>query len=76
MKQNHAYTVHYRMSFADTVRFVCVLASSKQEAYDKAVYEAIPKEYAGFYPYSAWVSSVTYNNGNERKFNTFEGLPY
>lgn len=76
MKHNNVYTVYYRMSFADPARFICVLASNKAEAYDKAVYEAIPKEYAGIIPYSAWVSSVTYNNGNERRFNTFEGLPY
>jgi len=64
------------MSFADPVRRIVVLASSKAEAYDKAVYEAIPKEYAGFHPYSTWVSSVTYNNGNCLKFKTHEGMPY
>ena len=47
------------------------LAGSKAEAYDKVVYEILPEV-----PYSAWVSSVTYNNGNYREFNTHEGMPY
>lgn len=52
-----------------------VAASSKADAYDKAVYELIPAA-EGELPYSAWVVSVTYNNGNYKTFNTFEGNPY
>ena len=50
-------------------------ASNKADAYDKAVYELIPEKH-GTYPYSAWVYSVTYNNGNQKFFNTCEGLAY
>lgn len=39
------------------------------------MFEEIPKR-EGSNPYSAWVKSVTYNNGNYRTFNTFEGEPY
>lgn len=71
-KNNHAYTVRYHMyQHEKEVHMVCVPAASKEEAYDKAVYEVLPEV-----PYSAWVSSVTYNNGNSRYFNTFEGKPY
>lgn len=70
-KVNHAYCVHYKNYSADEVHLIDVLASNKVEAYDKAVYEMLPEP-----PYSAWVSSVTYNNGNYRRFNTFEGKPY
>ena len=49
-----------------------LLANNKEEAYEKAFYEAIP-EREGEMPYSAWVSSVTYQNGNVRYFNTSEG---
>ena len=71
MKHNHVYCVHYKNHSADEVHLIDVLASSKAEAYDKAVYEKLPEM-----PYSAWVSSVTYNNGNYRTFNTHEGNPY
>lgn len=71
MRVNHAYHVKYRMHSADDVHGIDVLASNKADAYDKAVYEALPE-----LPYSAWVHSVTYNNGNYRTFNTFEGNPY
>lgn len=75
MKRNHAYCVHYKLHSADDVKRIDFLASSKVEAYDKAVYELIPEK-EGEPPYSAWVHSVTYNNGNYKVFNTFEGNPY
>ena len=74
MRTNHAYYVSYKMFNVDRVRGIDVLASSKAEAYDMAVYTLIPQK-EGEPPYSAWVKSVTYNNGNYRQFNTFEGKP-
>ena len=70
-----AYFVKYRMSLYGDVRGVGLLAKSKTDAYDKAVYEEIPQK-EGCIPYSAWVYSVTYNNGNCTRFNTHEGKPY
>lgn len=68
-----AYYVEYRIG--QEVKGIDVLAKNKFDAYDKAVYELIPKR-EGEMPYAAWVCSVTYNNGNYRRFNTCEGLPY
>ena len=68
-----AYTVEYRTT--NEVKRISFLAKNKFDAYDKAVYELIPKK-EGEMPYSAWVYSVTYQNGNCRYFNTFEGNPY
>ena len=70
-----AYTVEYKLTSADEVRHISLLADSKEDAYDRAVYEDIPKR-EGEAPYSAWVFSVTYGNGNYKLFNTFEGKPY
>lgn len=70
-----AYTVHYKLYDVDEPKWICVIASSKAEAYNTAVYEAIPAKEKTT-PYSAWVSSVTYNNGKYKTFNTFEGNPY
>ncbi len=75
MKKNHAYYVRYKLYGCGEEYGIDVLASSKEEAYDKAVYELIPK-IDGESPYSAWVSSVTYNNGKCHHFNTCEGLAY
>lgn len=75
MKVNKVYTVKYRISEWSDENYICVLASSKAEAYDKAVYEDLPRTF-GTHPYSAWVSGVTYGNGNYKTFNTCEGLPY
>lgn len=66
------YRVEYNLMGRKAVD---VIAKSKYEAWDKAVYEVIPK-IEGELPYSAWVASVTYQNGNYRTFNTFEGNPY
>ena len=66
-----AYAVRYRMIGSEEKQ-IDLLANNKEEAYEKAFYEAIP-EREGEMPYSAWVSSVTYQNGNVRYFNTSEG---
>ena len=70
-----AYYVRYKMYSADEVHWIQSPAENKLDAYEKAVYTLIPEK-EGSIPYSAWVSSVTYNNGNYREFNTFEGNPY
>lgn len=75
MKHNNAYYIKYRLYQWGEVKGVDLLASNKAEAYDKAVFEAIPAKESTT-PYSAWVYSVTYNNGNYRTFNTCEGNPY
>lgn len=69
-----AYAVRYRMIGSEE-KLIDLLANNKKEAYEKAFYEAIP-EREGEMPYSAWVSSVTYQNGNVRYFNTSEGNAY
>lgn len=71
MRVNRTYHVKYRMYSADSEHGIDVLASSKADAYDKAVYDVLPEV-----PYSAWVYSVTYDNGYYKRFNTFEGNPY
>lgn len=69
------YHVRYRLFQWSEEEGIDVLANNKEEAYDKAVYETIyDKE--EWLPYSAWVESVTYNNGNYRTFNTSEGNAY
>ena len=70
-----SYCVHYRMHSAAQENAIFVLAANKAEAYDKAAFEAIPQK-EGEHPYSVWVVSVTYNNGNYHRFNTCEGLAY
>lgn len=70
-----AYTVHYTMHQLGEVREVSFLAENKREAYYAAYFEAIPKQ-EGTMPYSAWVHSVTSQNGNYHTFNNFEGKPY
>ena len=71
----NVYTVEYKLYSADEVKYICLIAENKADAWDRAVYEKIPSE-TGDFPYSAWVASVTYQNGNYRRFNTFEGNPY
>ena len=75
MRGSNAYTVCYKLYFADHEHKISLLAVNKVDAYNKAVYEAIPAK-EGTQPYSAWVVSVTYQNGNYKTFNTFEGKPY
>lgn len=75
-KRTHTYHIEYYLNGAfEMPRSVCVVASSKAEAWDKAVYEIIPEK-EGRHPYGAWVASVTYANGNHKEFRTFCGNPY
>ena len=75
MKRNHAYWVEFcEYKFAEP-KGIDVLAANKYEAYMTATYEEIPKRF-GVTPYSAWVRSVTYNNGKHRVFHHFEGNPF
>ena len=74
MTRNHTYTIYYKPEFGE-VKKVDVIAKSKANAYDIAFYEVIPS-LEGTTPYSAWVDSVTYQNGNVRYFNTCEGNAY
>ena len=69
------YTVEYTMTWSNEIRDIEVLASNKEDAYDRAVYEEIPAK-EGEHAYSAWVDSVVFANGNRRWFNTHEGKPY
>ncbi len=75
MRRSHAYWVKYKAFSTGEIKGIDVLAASKAEAYEKAVYEEIPKRESEL-PYSAWVDNVTYNNGNQRFFNTSEGNAY
>lgn len=70
------YTVAYKFYKFDITRHIVVLADTKAEAYERAYWEKIPNAWKGEFPYSAWVESVTYQNGNQRFFNTLEGKPY
>lgn len=63
---NH-YTVTYFMRRTTPEEWIAVPARNKMEAYQKAVYEAIPAK-EGELPYEAHVSSVTYQNGNVKYF--------
>lgn len=70
-----SYYVKYRLYGVGELKGIDVLANSKADAYDRAVFEEIPKR-DGETPYSAWVHSVTYNNGKYHLFNTSEGNAY
>ena len=75
-KRRNVYTVHYIIAWsADGEKMIDVVASSKEEAYDIAAFEEIPKR-EGTLPYGAWVSSVTYQNGRCHYFNTSCGNAY
>lgn len=70
MAHRNVYTVGFR--FIDSWDLqVSVSAGSKKEAWNTAVYETIPNNF-GELPYAAWVESVTYQNGNYKKFVPFE----
>ena len=70
------YCVKYKMNGSwDKEKSICIIANNKAQAYDIAIYEIIP-EVDLYYPYSAWVESVTYSNDNVKYFNTSEGNPY
>ena len=69
------YVIEYRMNRNGKVKSIEILANNKIDARAIALFEEIPsKEHDQ--PYSAWVASVIYNNGNQKEFNTFEGNPY
>lgn len=71
-----AYCVRYLVNGTyETEKIIQVPARNKAEAYEIATYDLIPKK-EGKVPYASWVSSVTYNNGNVRYFNTCDGLAY
>lgn len=70
-----AYWIKYRAWQCATEKGIQVIAQNKADAYERAMYEEIPKV-EGTAPYSCWVASVTCNNGNHKYFNTFEGKPY
>lgn len=69
------YCINYKTHNTNEVKSIQVLAENKEDAYDRAVYEIIPQIECEL-PYSAWVDSVVYKNGNRKMFNTFEGKPY
>lgn len=75
MKRRNVYTVSYRVWSSGEVKRIHVIASSKAEAFDVAIYEAIPQK-EGKHPYSAYVDNVTFQNGNVHYFNTSEGNAY
>lgn len=75
MKRRNVYTVAFTEEAWSVHKEISVIAGSKAEAYDIAVYEEIPNV-IGRLPYGAWVVSVTYQNGNQKFFNTCEGLAY
>jgi hypothetical protein len=66
-----AYTVEYKEHSAGDVKSISILANSKQDAWERAVFDLVSPA-----PYSAWVAGVTYQNGNYKAFNAFEGKPY
>ena len=71
---NNIYRVAYKLEQYSQENEIDILAPNKYQALIKAQYEAIPSK-EGQHSYAAWVVSVTYQNGNYRKFNTFEGKP-
>lgn len=72
-KNRYVYVVEYRMTEHSDVESVRVIASSKWEAYDIAMYEKIPEIHA-YSPYSAWVYAIQYNNGNYRVIAKSESM--
>ena len=70
------YTVEYKLWSTGETKKIFVSAKNRFEAYMKAYYESIPNENSGELPYSAWVSAVTYQNGNYKTFDTHEGRPF
>lgn len=68
--RRNPYTVCFKEYSADQVHEAQVIATSKEDAY-RAFQDA-----TGWKMYSAWVQSVTYQNGKCKYFNAFEGMPY
>lgn len=76
MKKRFTYHVCYLLDgIYSEEKEIDVIASSKFEAYDLATYEKIPAK-EGRIPYGSYVSSVTYANGNYKRFNNHIGDPY
>lgn len=69
------YTVEYREYWSGEVKKISLPARNKEDAYIKATFGLIPEK-EGSVPYSSWVYSVTYNNGNEKFFTNHEGNAY
>ena len=63
---SRAYWVKYRMYRHSEESGIDLLAKSKEDAYYKAIGKIEEKE--GETPYSAWVYSVTYQNGKHQLF--------
>ena len=63
-----AYTVDYTMTQYGEEKQICFLAENKEDAFDKAIFEEIPKA-EGRCPYMVRVVGVTYQNGNYKRFN-------
>ena len=72
---SHAYWVKYRTYRHEDEKGIDVLAVTKEDAYYKALDKIEEKE--GQPPYSAWVYSVTYQNGRHQLFkDTNEQNPF
>lgn len=69
------YIVRYRMNRGGKVKEIEIPANSKVDARAIALFEAIPSTEHNP-PYSAWVASVTFDNGNHKEFDTNEYKPY
>lgn len=67
MKTSKAYWVEYRMYQHSETKGVMVTATNKEEARYKALYDVIPS-LESHSPYCLWVASVTYQNGNYKRF--------
>ena len=67
------YCVQYLLSQFGEQKEIHVSAKTRPDAYEKAVYEEIPRV-EGESPYSAWVYSVSYKNGNTRVLKPDEDI--
>lgn len=74
-ERSRKYTIRYRVYQNGPECVLTIDAANCFDAYDRAVYEAVPA-LEGECPYSAWVESTTLKNGKIKLFNTFEGKPY
>lgn len=70
------YLVKYKMYSADDEKNIYVRANGKEDAYETAVYSAIPEKENDEFPYSAWVYGFETKEGKLHRFNTCEGLAY
>ena len=72
MKARQVYTVMFYGAYPTTA--MAVIASNKKEAYFEAIKRITEQE--GEEPYAAWVVSVTFQNGNWKRFDTDPKHPY